>query len=78
MTTKSRYEELKQQFPFHNYRYHVLDAPVINDAEFDKLLAQWLKPNVHISEVACWLLTKRIFRANIMSNTIPHSFLAIP
>lgn len=38
MTTKSRYEELKAQINFHNYRYHVLDAPVISDAEFDKLL----------------------------------------
>lgn len=38
MTTQSRYEELKAQINFHNYRYHVLDAPVISDAEFDKLL----------------------------------------
>jgi len=38
MSTKSRYEELKQQIHFHNHRYHVLDAPVISDLEFDKLL----------------------------------------
>ena len=41
MNTKSlraRYEELKQQIHFHNYRYHVLDAPIISDLEFDKLL----------------------------------------
>jgi len=38
MDTKSRYEELKQQIHSHNYRYHVLDAPVISDAEFDRLL----------------------------------------
>jgi DNA ligase (NAD+) len=38
MDTKSRCEELKQQIHFHNYRYHVLDAPVVSDAEFDKLL----------------------------------------
>src|SRR5215510_7021988 len=41
MDTKSlrkRYEELKEQIHFHNYRYHVLDAPVISDMEFDKLL----------------------------------------
>lgn len=38
MHTKSRYEELKQQINFHNHRYHVLDAPVISDLEFDKLL----------------------------------------
>ena len=38
MNKKSRYEELKQQINFHNYRYHVLDAPVISDVEFDRLL----------------------------------------
>jgi DNA ligase (NAD+) len=34
----SRYEELKAQVNFHNYRYHVLDAPVISDLEYDRLL----------------------------------------
>ena len=34
----TRYEELKSQINFHNHRYHVLDAPVISDAEYDKLL----------------------------------------
>ncbi|MBN2117432.1 MAG: NAD-dependent DNA ligase LigA [Anaerolineales bacterium] len=38
MNTKSRYEDLKQQIHFHNHRYHVLDAPVISDLEFDRLL----------------------------------------
>ncbi len=38
MATKTRYQELKQQIHFHNYRYHVLDAPVISDLEFDRLL----------------------------------------
>src|ERR1041385_8728896 len=41
MDTKSlraRYEQLKQEIHFHNYRYHVLDDPVISDVEFDKLL----------------------------------------
>jgi DNA ligase (NAD+) len=38
MNTKSRYEELKQQIHSHNYRYHVLDAPIISDLEFDRLL----------------------------------------
>lgn len=33
-----RYEELKAQVNFHNYRYHVLDAPVISDLEYDRLL----------------------------------------
>ena len=43
MNTKTRYEELKQQIHFHNYRYHVLDAPVISDLEFDKLLHELKK-----------------------------------
>ncbi|MGB8983273.1 MAG: NAD-dependent DNA ligase LigA, partial [Anaerolineales bacterium] len=38
MATKSRYEELKKQIHSHNYRYHVLDAPVVSDLEFDRLL----------------------------------------
>jgi len=38
MNTKSRYEELKSEIRAHNYRYHVLDAPVVSDLEFDKLL----------------------------------------
>ncbi len=35
---RARYEELKSQINFHNHRYHVLDSPVISDAEYDKLL----------------------------------------
>jgi DNA ligase (NAD+) len=40
MATKSRYEKLKQEINFHNHRYHVLDAPVVSDAEYDKLAAE--------------------------------------
>ena len=35
---RARYQELRSQINFHNYRYHVLDAPVVSDAEYDKLL----------------------------------------
>ncbi len=38
MNTKSNYEDLKAQVNFHNYRYHVLDAPIISDLEYDRLL----------------------------------------
>ncbi len=34
----SHYEELKSQVNAHNYRYHVLDAPIISDLEYDRLL----------------------------------------
>jgi DNA ligase (NAD+) len=37
---KQRYEELKQQINFHNYRYHVLDDPIISDLEYDRLLVE--------------------------------------
>ncbi len=37
---RSRYEELKRQIHFHNYRYHVLDAPLISDAEYDRLVGE--------------------------------------
>lgn len=35
---KAELEELRRQIHFHNYRYHVLDEPLISDAEFDRLL----------------------------------------
>lgn len=31
-------EKLREEINFHNYRYYVLDSPVISDAEYDKLL----------------------------------------
>lgn len=33
-----RLEDLRQEINYHNYQYHVLDAPVISDYEFDRLL----------------------------------------
>ncbi|MEW6446800.1 MAG: NAD-dependent DNA ligase LigA [Bacillota bacterium] len=35
-----RMEELRREIEYHNYRYYVLDAPVISDAEFDRLVAE--------------------------------------
>ena len=37
---QQRYEELKQHIHFNNHRYHVLDAPVISDTEYDKLVVE--------------------------------------
>ncbi|MDP2777586.1 MAG: NAD-dependent DNA ligase LigA, partial [Anaerolineales bacterium] len=34
----SRYEKLKSEIHSHNHRYHVLDAPIISDLEYDHLL----------------------------------------
>jgi DNA ligase (NAD+) len=39
-TAKRRVEELRAQIDHHNYRYYVLDAPEVTDAEFDKLLRE--------------------------------------
>jgi DNA ligase (NAD+) len=36
----AHYEELKEQLRYHNYRYHVLDDPVISDGEYDRLLQE--------------------------------------
>jgi len=32
--------ELRDELQEHNYRYHVLDAPIITDGEFDRMLAE--------------------------------------
>jgi DNA ligase (NAD+) len=32
--------ELRQKINLHNYRYHVLDKPLISDSEFDRLMQQ--------------------------------------
>jgi DNA ligase (NAD+) len=37
---KKRVEELRAEINDHNYRYYVLDAPVISDAQYDKLLRE--------------------------------------
>ena len=36
----NRITELRDQLNFHNYRYYVLDDPVIPDAEYDRLLRE--------------------------------------
>lgn len=35
-----RLDKLKQEINYHNYRYHVLDSPVISDYEYDRLLVE--------------------------------------
>jgi DNA ligase (NAD+) len=35
-TASARLDELRKAINFHNYQYHVLDAPVISDYEFDQ------------------------------------------
>jgi DNA ligase (NAD+) len=35
-----RARALRREINFHNYRYHVLDSPVVTDAEYDRLLVE--------------------------------------
>jgi DNA ligase (NAD+) len=35
-----RVQKLREQINYHNYRYYVLDDPVVSDAEFDRLLEE--------------------------------------
>ena len=37
---RKRAEELRKEINYHNYRYYVLDNPVISDAQYDKLLRE--------------------------------------
>jgi len=37
---RRRVEELRRAIEHHNYQYHVLDAPEISDAEFDRLVRE--------------------------------------
>jgi DNA ligase (NAD+) len=39
-TLSQRLQQLRQEINFHNYRYHVLDQPVISDAEYDRLMVE--------------------------------------
>ena len=37
---RHRAQELREAIELHNYNYYTLDAPVISDAEYDKLWKQ--------------------------------------
>ena len=36
----ARLDELRKSINYHNYQYHVMDAPVISDLEFDRLIIE--------------------------------------
>jgi DNA ligase (NAD+) len=36
-------QDLRKQINYHNYRYHVLDAPLISDYEYDHLVAELIQ-----------------------------------
>ncbi len=37
---RQRYEDLKREIHYHNYRYYVLNDPIISDYEYDQLMAE--------------------------------------
>ncbi len=37
---RKRAEELRRLIQYHNYRYHVLDSPIISDYEYDQLMRE--------------------------------------
>ena len=37
---KKRIEELRKEIEYHNFRYYVLDSPIITDEEYDKLFKE--------------------------------------
>lgn len=38
-----RIAELREQLNYHNYRYYVLDDPVISDHEYDQLMRELIE-----------------------------------
>ena len=40
MTPAERHAQLVREIDAHNYRYYVLDDPIVGDAEFDALLRE--------------------------------------
>ncbi len=42
-TARGRLSRLKEEIHRHNYAYHVLDQPLISDAEFDRMMAELLQ-----------------------------------
>ena len=39
-TIKKRIDQLRRELDYHNYRYYVLDDPVVADAEYDRLMRE--------------------------------------
>jgi DNA ligase (NAD+) len=72
---QARVQELRDQIHYHNYRYHVLDDPVISDLEFDRLMQELLKleaayPGLVIPDSP----TQRVGAAPLDKfETVPHS-----
>ena len=68
LSLRKRYEDLIDQLNFHNYRYHVLDAPFVSDVEYDKLMLElrqieaehpdWIRPDSPSQRIGATLSEK--------------------
>lgn len=72
---KQRLDELKEQLHFHNYRYYVLDQPVIADAQYDALLRELQQIEAaHPEWISADSPTQRVGAAPVSAfNTVTHS-----
>ncbi|HQF70985.1 MAG TPA: NAD-dependent DNA ligase LigA [Promineifilum sp.] len=52
MTPEERIQQLRRELNYHLYRYHVLDAPVISDAEYDALYRELVALEAEHPELA--------------------------
>ena len=50
-TIKSEVDRLRHELTQHNYRYYVLDDPLISDAEYDKLFRRLVELEKHYPEL---------------------------
>lgn len=48
---RERVEKLREEIRYHEYRYYVLDAPEISDAEFDQLMRELEKLEAEYPEL---------------------------
>ncbi|MBI2171653.1 MAG: NAD-dependent DNA ligase LigA [Chloroflexi bacterium] len=46
-SVNERVAQLRKELHYHNYRYHVLDAPVISDAQYDNLMRELREMEAH-------------------------------
>lgn len=50
---KKRIRELTETINFHNYRYYVLDEPLIDDAEYDRLMRELQRLEKEFPQLKC-------------------------
>ena len=69
---KKRIENLRRDLEQHNYKYYVLNKPVISDFEYDQLLKELEKLETDTS------MNARKETTNAISNTINNLIQRIP